>query len=61
MKQIILAGTLGLAASASLAGGLSDPVVTPDVVIDATVESAGTDDWVIALMTFITIGWALGR
>ena len=61
MKQTILAGALVLTASTTLAGGLSDPVVEPEVVAEAAVATARTDDWVIALLTFITIGWALGR
>jgi len=55
MKQILLASAISIAASTAFAGGYSDPVVTPEAVITDTVETAGSDDWVIALMTFLTI------
>lgn len=56
MKQLILAGALGLAASASWAGGLNDPVIAPEVVAEEAVQSASSDEWVLALMVVLTIG-----
>ena len=45
-----------MAAGAASAGGLGDPVVTPAVIADSAVESAGSDEWVLALLTVLTIG-----
>ena len=56
MKHVLLAGALIFAAGVASAGGLGDPVVTPAVIADAAVESAGSDEWVLALLTFLTIG-----
>ncbi|MCG6904233.1 MAG: hypothetical protein LJE68_16290 [Rhodobacter sp.] len=56
MKQIVLAATFGLVASAAWAGGLSDPVVAPEVVLSQTVDSAGSDEWILALLVVLTIG-----
>lgn len=61
MKRTVIAGLFSVLAGAGWAGGLSEPIVTPDVVVDATVDSAGNDNWVGVLLTFITIGLALGK
>jgi len=55
MKPILLAGTFAVCAGAAFAGGLHDPVVAPQVVHDAAVASAGSDEWVGVLLTFLTI------
>jgi len=55
MKNIILAGAISMVAGAALAGGYSEPVMAPEIVIESAVESAGSDAWVGVLMTFITI------
>ena len=60
MKNILFAGAFALAAFGANAGGYDDPIVTPpvvsaDVVMDDAVESAGSDEWVGVLMTFLTL------
>lgn len=55
MKPLFVVGILALTTSAALAGGLHDPVVTPEVVFEAAAETAGSDEWVGVLMTFLTI------
>lgn len=59
MKKIILASALMLTAGAAIAGGLHDPIVEPMVVAPEVVEQAAkehfADEWVLALMTFLTI------
>jgi hypothetical protein len=56
MKKLLLAGSIFLmAGAAAYAGNLSDPIVTPDVVMDAAIETAGDDSWVGVLMVFLTI------
>ncbi|KMW59716.1 hypothetical protein AIOL_004699 [Candidatus Rhodobacter oscarellae] len=55
MKKLILTGAFALLATSAFSGGLHDPVVAPDVVVVDAVESAGSDEWVGVLMTFLTI------
>jgi len=55
MKKLFVALLFTAAASAAVAGGYSDPIVTPDVVHVDAVESAGSDAWVGVLMVFLTI------
>ena len=59
MKRILLATAFAFSATAALAGGLNKPtyeatVVPPKMVEKAAVE-ASDDEWVLALMTFLTI------
>ena len=55
MKTVVLAAVIAITSGAALAGGLSDPVVAPEVVMQDTVQSAGNDDWAGVLVTFLTI------
>ena len=59
MKNLICATAISLFAGAAFAGGyegtIIEPTVTPEVVIQDTVESSGSDDWVVAAMMFLTI------
>lgn len=61
MRNLIIAGAFVLAATSVSAGGYSDPVVTPDVVMQETVKAAGDDNWVGVLMTLLTIGLAIAK
>ena len=56
MKPILLAAVISLVAGAAFAGGYGDPVVASDVVTDAAVQSAGSDEWILALLVVLTIG-----
>ena len=56
MKQTLLAGAVILAAGAAFAGGYSEPVVEPEVVMEDAVASAGSDEWVLAMLVILTIG-----
>ena len=59
MKKLLLAGAFAFAATTATAGSLGDPVVTPTVTYDTVatdaVDSAGSDEWVGVLLTFLTI------
>ena len=59
MKHILLASALTLAATAAYSGGISDPVVAPTVIADAATASAGSDEWVLIMMTLLVFGTAL--
>ncbi len=56
MKHIILAGAFALVATTAWSGGISDPIVEPAIIIEDAIESAGSDEWVLALMVVLTIG-----
>ena len=62
MKKLIIAAGFSAIASVAGAGGMNDPVVTPtvapDVVMQDTVESAGSDDWVGVTLVILTINVA---
>ncbi len=49
------AAAFSLIATSVVAGSYGDPIVVPEVIVADTVESAGSDDWVLALMIFLTI------
>lgn len=56
IAAILSAASLSLAAPA-VAGNLSDPVVTPDVVAEDTIENASSDNiqGLLAMMTLVLI------
>ena len=56
MKNILLAGAFAVTASTSWAGGMSAPMIEPEIVIQETVATAGSDAWVGVLMTLLTVG-----
>ncbi len=41
MKKIALAAALSLAATTAYAGGLADPIVEPEIIVQDTSSSAG--------------------
>lgn len=41
MKKIALAAALSLAATTAYAGGLADPIVEPEIIVQDTGSSAG--------------------
>jgi len=47
----------GVATTAGFAGGLSDPEVTPEIIIQETVKSS-SDDWVVPFMTLLLLATA---
>ncbi len=53
MNRTLIAAAFVAAASSVSAGNMSDPVVEPEVVISETVKSAGNDEWVLGMMTFV--------
>ena len=59
MKHVILASALAMFATTAGASGLSDPVVAPTVIADAATASAGSDEWVLIMMTLLVFGTAL--
>lgn len=60
MKKLLLTGAFCVAATGVFAGGLSDPIVAPmigpDIIVNDAVESAGSDEWILALLVILTIG-----
>ena len=52
MKKILLATTLVLVAGSAFAGGLSDPIVAPAVIIEDAASSA-SHDWLVPVMALI--------
>lgn len=63
MKNTMRATAISLAVLMSVApvaaGTYVEPVIEPEIIVVDTVESAGSDDWVVPFMTLITIGMAL--
>ena len=59
MKNMIAlstAASIAIAAAPALAGNLSDPVVTPDVVAEAAVDdSMGNTDMLIVALAYILL------
>ena len=58
MKKIFLATAFSAVALTARADGYSEPVIVPEIVVEDTVRSGG-DDWVVIMMTLVTIGAAL--
>ena len=55
MKKLLFAITLTVLATNVQAGGYKEPKMEPEIVIEETAASSGSDDWVGVLMTFLTI------
>ncbi len=60
MKKLALAFVLSAAATTAFAGGTSEPVIEPEVIVAGT-SSSGGDNWVGILMTLLTFGTALSN
>jgi|GEM_PF-2102299 hypothetical protein len=58
MKKIILAAVLTLSANAVLADGYSDPIVEPDVIIEAA-EASSDHGVLVPIMMLLFLGVAL--
>ncbi|WP_172327731.1 hypothetical protein [Mangrovicoccus sp. HB161399] len=53
MKKFALAATLAVAASASFAGGLEEPIVEPEVIVE---ETSGTGAaWIIPVLLLAVV------
>lgn len=59
MKNLLCACAFSFAATAVTAGSYNEPIVEPEIVMTETVKSAGSDDWVLAWLTVLTIGLAI--
>jgi len=59
MKNLICACAFSFAATAAFSGGYQEPVVEPEIVMTETVKSAGSDEWILAWLTVLTIGLAI--
>ena len=55
MKKVLFAAALSLAASNALAGSYGEPVMEPEIIIEETAASSGSDEWVGVMMVFLTI------
>lgn len=55
MKNILLAGAFAITATTSWAGGVSEPIMEAEIVMEEAVASAGSDEWVGVALTFLTI------
>jgi hypothetical protein len=56
MKNLFCACTFSVVASTAFAGGYDEPIIQPEIVMTETVKSAGSDEWVLVLMTLLTVG-----
>lgn len=54
MKKVLLATTLVMFAGSAFAGGLSDPIVAPEVIMEDTAGSA-SHDWLVPVMVLISL------
>ncbi|MDJ0629791.1 MAG: hypothetical protein QNJ44_16145 [Rhodobacter sp.] len=55
MKKVLLAAAFSLAATGVFAGSYGEPVMEPEIIIEETVASSGSDEWVGVMMAFLTI------
>ncbi|MEM1429778.1 MAG: hypothetical protein AAGG09_09995 [Pseudomonadota bacterium] len=56
MKKVALAVALSAAASTGFAGGLAEPVVEPEIIVEDTGTAGG---WVVPLLLLVLVGAAV--
>ena len=59
MKNIFCACAFSIVATISFAGGYQEPVIQPEIVMTETAKSAESDEWVLIMMTLLTVGMAV--
>ena len=55
MKKLLLATVFAATASAALASGPTDPIVTPQVIITEAEASSVPETWLVPLMAIILL------
>lgn len=58
MKNLILAGAISLIATSAFAGALTDPIVEPDVIIEAATTSS-SQGIIVPIFFLIMLGAAM--
>ncbi len=58
MKKLALAITFAALANIANAGGIEDPVVTPEVIVEEVTEGSSTGNLLIPLLALILISAA---
>jgi len=56
MKKVALAAAFSLAASTGFAGGLDEPVVEPEIIVEDTGTAGG---WLVPVLLLVLIGAAV--
>ncbi len=59
MKNLLCACAFSFVATAAVSGGYDEPIIQPEIVMTETVKSAGSDEWILAWLTVLTIGLAI--
>ena len=57
MKKVALAAALSLAATTSFAGGLDEPIIEPEIIVEDTSSSAG--GILVPIMLLVLLGAAV--
>jgi hypothetical protein len=55
MKKVALAAAFSLAASTAFAGGLDEPIVEPEIIVEDTGTGGG---WVVPVILLVLLGAA---
>jgi hypothetical protein len=55
MKKVALAAAFSLAASTAFAGGLDEPVVEPEIIVEETGTAGG---WIVPVIALVLIAAA---
>jgi len=57
MKKVALAAALSMAATTAFAGGLDEPIVEPEIIVEDTGTAGG---WVVPVLLLVLLGAAAG-
>lgn len=58
MKKVALAVALSAAASTAFAGGLDEPIVEPEIIVEDTGSSGG---WIVPVLLLVLLGVAVSQ
>jgi len=57
MKKVALAAAVSIAASTAFAGGLDEPIIEPEIIVEDT--STGAGSWIVPAILAVLLGAAV--